>query len=64
VAYLPNEASTTLDLSKVRGAFTARWFNPRTGTFGEAFSVSGEVERKIDAPDANDWVLVLEATLK
>lgn len=42
----------------------ARWFNPRTGKSGEAFRVSGEVERKFDAPDANDWVLLLEATLR
>jgi hypothetical protein len=59
VIYLPHGGAVTLDLSGVSGSFTARWFNPRTGEIGGAWTVAGGVEQEYEAPDSGDWVLHL-----
>ncbi len=58
-AYLPNGGSVTLDLTSLSGQLTARWFNPREGTFGDPWEVEGGAPRMLTAPDAADWVLLL-----
>jgi hypothetical protein len=61
VVYLPHGGATTVDLSAPHGTLTARWFNPRTGVFGESTSVErARSSQDFHAPDSNDWVLLLE----
>ncbi len=61
VIYLPHGGETTVDLSTIRGPFTARWFNPRAGTFGEPVGMMQTSPRqKFKAPDTNDWALLVE----
>jgi len=60
VVYLPKGGETAVAPAQTSGEFIYRWFNPRSGRFGESSEV-----RKVDkllfvAPDANDWVLLLE----
>jgi len=59
VVYLPNGGSATLDLSSMKGTLSARWFNPREGSFGKRFKVEGEGQREFQAPEQNDWALLL-----
>jgi hypothetical protein len=58
-AYLPGGGGVTLGLAKIEGDLTARWYNPRDGTFREPFSVRGGGGVELNAPDANDWALVI-----
>lgn len=64
VVYLPRGGPTTLDLSAASGAFTSRWFNPRTGESSAPFQVEGGAQRKFTAPDNEDWTLHLQATTR
>lgn len=59
VAYLPHGGSASLDLSGVSGAFTGRWFDPRIGKLGDALSLPAGGKQKFDAPDSNDWALLV-----
>lgn len=59
VAYLPDGGGVTLDLSNLKGALTARWFNPREGNGSEPFEVAGGERRDLTAPDGKDWALHL-----
>jgi hypothetical protein len=61
VAYLSTGGTVTLDLSGDTGPFTGRWYNPRTGSFGDVFQVAGGGARSFTAKDSNDWSLLLEA---
>jgi hypothetical protein len=60
VAYFLNGGKTTLDLTGAPGPFTGRWYNPRTGRFGERFEVPGGGLSTFSAADSNDWTLLLE----
>ena len=60
VVYLPHGGATTLDLTKASATFTGRWFNPRSGAFGEPFTVAGSGQRKLTAPDTEDWVALVQ----
>lgn len=62
VIYLPHGGATTLDLTAADGPFLTRWFNPRAGTFVPAADrpTAGGAPRTFHAPDADDWVLLLE----
>jgi len=69
VAYLPTHRTVTIDLTKLSGSVTARWYDPSAGTYssisGSPFPNSGSLT--FTPPGANtagdpDWVLVLEAT--
>ncbi len=64
VAYLPRGGTTTVNLSAAPGPFLARWLNPRTGSFDRPFTAAGDGQRRFDAPDGNDWVLLLKTTTK
>ncbi|HSG38266.1 MAG TPA: putative collagen-binding domain-containing protein, partial [Thermoanaerobaculia bacterium] len=57
VVYAYNGGTVRLDLRGVSGSFTARWYDPRTGTFGATSTVSAGVERSFTAPGGGDWVL-------
>jgi hypothetical protein len=67
IAYLPSIRKVTVDMSKLAGLVTARWYDPTTGTFlaigGSPFANTGS--QHFTPPGSNndgddDWVLVLE----
>jgi hypothetical protein len=68
IAYLPTVRAVTVDLSKLSGPVTARWYDPTSGTFrhigGSPFANGGT--KNFTPPGNNgdgddDWVLILEA---
>jgi len=68
LVYVPAVLNVVVNMSKMRGATTARWYDPTNGTFttisGSPFSNAGN--RTFSHPGNNnagdgDWVLVLEA---
>ncbi|MCC6232788.1 MAG: DUF4038 domain-containing protein [Verrucomicrobiales bacterium] len=59
VMYLPQGGSVVADLRETSGAFTGRWFNPRTGEVARSMMVAGGGREALTAPDALDWVLEL-----
>ena len=67
VVYLPTRRTITVDMTKLRGPVTARWYDPTNGTFsvisGTPFVNSGT--RNFAPPGNNsagegDWVLLIE----
>jgi hypothetical protein len=69
IAYVPDHRTITVDMTKLSGPATARWYDPAAGTFREiAGSPLPNVGvRKFESPGDNadgrgndDWVLVLE----
>jgi hypothetical protein len=69
LAYLPTLRTVTVDMTKLSGATTARWYDPSNGSYtaiaGSPFPNTGA--RNFTPPGNNsggdpDWVLVLEAT--
>ncbi len=59
VVYLPRAGKLTVELGATSGPLTARWFNPRDGKFGEAFSVPAGQRVELTAPDEHDWTLLV-----
>ena len=68
IVYMPTIRTITVDMSKLGGMATARWYDPTNGKYapinGSPFPSTGT--RKFAAPGSNglgegDWVLVLEA---
>ncbi len=55
--YAPEGGTVKLDLRAVTGAFTAQWFDPRTGTHQDAPLLEGGSVCASAAPDTRDWVL-------
>jgi hypothetical protein len=64
IIYLLNGGYFQLDLSSVNSAttFTAKWYNPRAGTYTPLSNVKGGGVRAFTAPDNNDWVLHLSTS--
>jgi hypothetical protein len=71
MAYLPTIRTISLDMSKLAGIATARWFDPTNGTYaaidGSPFMNSGG--RQFAPPGKNsagdgDWVLVVETSAR
>ena len=63
VAYLPHGGTAKIVLAD-QNPLTARWFNPRTARFTEPTSVvPGNLLFESTAPDASDWVLLVERAL-
>ena len=67
MAYLPGGGTITVDMTRLTGPVTARWYDPVAGTFtsiaGSPFANTGS--RNFTTPGSNaggsvDWVLVLE----
>jgi Protein of unknown function (DUF4038)/Putative collagen-binding domain of a collagenase len=68
VAYLPSARRTTVNLAKLSGRVTARWFDPANGKFtavtGSPFSNAGQKDLTPPGRNADgdtDWALVLDA---
>jgi hypothetical protein len=68
IVYMPTIRAITIDMSKLIGTTTARWYDPTSGEYedvqGSPFTNDGS--RQFIPPRANksgepDWVLVLEA---
>jgi hypothetical protein len=62
VVYLHGGGTVTVDLEGASGTLEAAWFDPRTGGFQDAPSVSGGGARTFTAPGAGDWTLRLVAS--
>jgi hypothetical protein len=61
VAYLPRGGAASLTLAP--GTYSARWYDPRGGSFRNAGQVVADGRWTSEpAPDAEDWVLLIEAT--
>src|SRR5262249_22646522 len=66
LVYVPTTRTITVDLGRMAGPTTARWYDPTSGTFftvSDSFANAGAVD--FTTPDSNsvgaeDWVLVLE----
>jgi hypothetical protein len=58
-AYLPSGGAITLDATDLPGSFTARWFDPRTGRFGDTFRLTGGDRLTATATDGQDWTLLM-----
>jgi len=67
VIYLADTHTITVDLAKMSGAVTARWFDPTTGDYSAAgsFPNTGSVQFTSPADHSDgtdDWVLLLQAS--
>ena len=68
MAYVPSARTITVDMSKLSGPATARWYDPTAGTFtdiaGSPFASAGPQDFLTPgtphADGETDWVLVLE----
>ncbi len=67
LVYVPTSRTITVDLSKLSGAVTARWYDPTTGSYqsiaGSPFPNSGSrtfTTPGLHADGAGDWVLRLD----
>ena len=66
MAYLPDIRKVTIDMSKLSGQTTARWFDPSNAAFTDIGSFANAGTQDFTPPGNNgdgdgDWVLVLEA---
>jgi len=59
IVYLPQGGKAGIRLGAAKAVFAARWFDPRTGRYREAFEVESNRTVEFHAPDRNDWVLHL-----
>jgi hypothetical protein len=60
VAYLPHGGTITMNLPTTGELLTARWFNPRSGEFGQPAPLPLNGRQDFHAPDTNDWALVVK----
>ncbi len=61
IAYLPVGTTIGVDLSVVSGnRIVASWFNPRNGLAQKAGEYTQKGRMQFTAPDAKDWVLVVD----
>lgn len=57
VLWLPAGGEAEIDLAAPEGTrFRGRWFDPRTGAWGEPFALAPG-KRRVRAPGASDWAL-------
>ena len=66
VAYLPQRTTVTLDMAKMRGQTTARWYDPTTGTYSTIGILANSGSHQFTSPakhkdGSDDWLLVLQA---
>jgi len=69
IVYMPTIRAITVDMTKLAGATTARWYDPTSGEYGDVQGspFANEGSRQFIPSGANksgdgDWVLVLEAS--
>jgi hypothetical protein len=61
VVYLPGRAGPiTIARSRMSTKFNASWYDPRTGKSTLIGALPNSGSQQLSAPDASDWVLVLE----
>jgi len=58
VVYLPEGGSICLNAESLRRPITARWFNPRSGEWADADTVT-EATHTLTAPGSGDWLLCI-----
>jgi hypothetical protein len=62
--YFPTiESTATLNLSGTEGEFTLRWYDPRSGSYGNPKAVHGGGKISLDPPafgNDQDWIVLLE----
>lgn len=59
IIYSINGGTVTLNLSQTTNTFTAKWFDPKTGTYSGQSTVSGGANRSLSSPFTGDTVLHL-----
>jgi hypothetical protein len=69
--YMPTIRAITIDMSKLAGTTTVRWYDPTSGEYADVTGspFANEGRRELIPPGANksgegDWVLVLEASIQ
>ena len=60
--YLPTGGSIEIDLPGVETIYDVTWFDPRTGEKNSSGQVQGGAHRSFNAPESQDWVLLLKST--
>jgi hypothetical protein len=60
VIYAPSGGAVTLNLTGTTGAFSVKWFNPRTGVYTSLTNTTSGGSRTFTSPDSNDWILYLK----
>jgi hypothetical protein len=69
MAYVPDRRTIAVDMGKLAGAVTARWYDPASGEFREieGSPLANIGTKRFESPGMNadgkgneDWVLVLE----
>ncbi|MEO0794388.1 MAG: DUF5060 domain-containing protein [Verrucomicrobiota bacterium] len=64
VIFLPTGGTKNLNLNNITGAFTVKWYNPRTGgALINGSSITGGASRTIGPPpsqSSQDWVVLIE----
>jgi len=66
VAYLPHQATVTVDMSRMSGPINARWYDPTAGTYSTIGMLANTGAHQFTSPPkhkdgSDDWVLILEA---
>lgn len=59
--YAPHGGRVELDLAGAPANVSGRWLNPHDGRRGKPFAARGGGKRAFEAPDGDDWVLLLTA---
>jgi hypothetical protein len=61
VVYDEDGGSITIDLSEADGKLSVVWYDPKTGKYSDATTVSGGGSRTFDAPFDGDAVLHIQS---
>ncbi|MBN1418346.1 MAG: DUF4038 domain-containing protein [Planctomycetes bacterium] len=60
--YLPRGGATMIDLSAAAGrTFRVRWFDPRSGAWGDGGEVAGGARRELKSPAGGDTAALIDA---
>jgi hypothetical protein len=62
LAYSTTGGTFTIDLSDASGMLFYEWYNPRTGEFTTASTISGGASHTFPTPDNHDWALHISST--
>ena len=57
-AFFPHGGRASLDLTGIN-QMKQKWFNPRTGEYGQESIIRGGKQHEFNAPDEKDWTLLL-----
>jgi len=61
VIYMTKGCKVDVDLTRAKGDFIARWFDPRYGEWKDVGIISGGVMHEFVTPDEYDWVLYISS---